>query len=102
MCTLPLPIIPIPLLAVGSCCVARPERPLAALAGEAGEDATAVLVEELDELVACVGQDARRGDLVGLAGVDVAFDRDVACAESIGRNREANSSGSRGTSSGST
>ena len=63
------------------------ERPLAALAGEAGEDVAAVVVQVLDELVAGVGEDTRRSDLIGLAGVEVTFDRDVACAEGVGRDR---------------
>jgi hypothetical protein len=53
------------------------ERVGAALFGEASLDAPAVVVEDLAELVACVGQDAGRGDLVGLAGEVVALDRDV-------------------------
>jgi len=38
----------------------------AALAGESGNGAATVLVEDLAELVAGVGQDASGGDLVGL------------------------------------
>jgi hypothetical protein len=65
----------------------RSERPHAALAGEPSVDATAVVVEDLSELIARVGQDTSCSDLVGLAGEEVAFDRDVMGAEGIASDR---------------
>jgi len=44
-------------------------------------------VDDVTELIAGVGQDANRGDVVGLAGEDVAFDCDVAGAEGTGGDR---------------
>jgi hypothetical protein len=63
------------------------ERVGAALAGEPGKGAATVLVEDLAELVAGVGQNAGRGDLVGLVEEEVALDRDVMSAEGIGGDR---------------
>src|SRR5262245_52125149 len=63
------------------------ERPFIALAGEASEDAAAVVVEGLDEIVAFMCQDAGRGDLIDLAGTEVAFDHEVASTEGVGGDR---------------
>jgi hypothetical protein len=65
----------------------RSERVGAALAGEPGDNAATIVVEDLAELVAGVGQDARRSDLVGLVEEEVALDRDVMGAEGVGGDR---------------
>ena len=65
----------------------RSERVGAALAGEPGKDAATIVVEDLAELVAGVGQDAGRGDLVSLVEQEVALDRDVMGAEGAGSDR---------------
>src|SRR5262249_19295758 len=52
-----------------------------------GKDAATIVVEELGDLVAGVGQDAGGGGLVGLVEEEVALDRDVVCAEGIGGDR---------------
>ena len=47
------------------------ERVRAALAGEPDKDAATIVVEDLAELVAGMGQDAGRGDLGGLVEEEV-------------------------------
>jgi hypothetical protein len=51
------------------------------------KDTAVVFEEELAELVAGVGQDASRGDLIGLAGDAIALERDVVSAEGSGGDR---------------
>ena len=63
------------------------ERVRAALAGEPDKDAATIVVEDLAELVAGMGQDAGRGDLGGLVEEEVALDRDVMGAEGVASDR---------------
>jgi len=63
------------------------ERVGAALAGEPGKNAATIVVEDLAELVAGVGQDAGGGDLVGLVEEEVTLDRDVMGAEGVASDR---------------
>ena len=65
----------------------RSERVGATLAGEPGKDTATIVVEDLAELVASVGQNAGRGDLVGLIEEEVALDRDVMGAEGVASDR---------------
>ena len=63
------------------------ERVGAALAGEPGKNAATIVIEDLAELVAGVGQDASGSDLVGLVEEEVALDRDVMGAEGAASDR---------------